>query len=130
MKDSIKGFESDIQEKYEQNSEEDNIDNEEEMKENNSDEEGMNENNNNVKEEMNENISDADESEIEGVKKGNINEVAFKYNDNNFKIEKIIKFLLDSNLINNKQYTINAKALWTLPKKIDDYMWRCKKRFK
>ena len=102
MKDSIKGFESDIQEKYEQNSEEDNIDNEEEMKENNSDEEGMNENNNNVKEEMNENISDADESEIEGVKKGNINEVAFKYNDNNIKIEKIIKFLLDSNLINNK----------------------------
>jgi len=130
MEDNIEGFESDIQEKEEQNSEEGNIDSEDEINENNIDEEDMNENNND-EEEMNENISDADESENEGLNHGRFNEHIFKYNTNEFEKENIIKILLDSNLIYKKPKCDKCQSFMNLTKnkkKLDGYMWRCKKK--
>ena len=86
------------------------------------------ENENPLEENNQESNSSEEEIEEEGIF---LNNIHFKYNEEEFKKENILKFLFDNNILKNNlicEVYEHPMNLVNLKKRIDGKIWRCKKK--
>ena len=86
------------------------------------------ENENPFEENNQESNSSEEEIEEEGIF---LNNIHFKYNEEEFKKENILKFLFDNNILKNNlicEVCEHPMNLVNIKKRIDGKIWRCKKK--